>query len=157
MVRTDKEHKVISTMQRAKMGYGSTRRSSGEWRVVSEKVSQKMLQIKTEWRSQVKKKGVEYSRKMKPSVQSHQNMKHPEFLRELDYVGRAHNSSPYVEGRKGMPEGSWKLFWGLLTLPKDCKMCEENVYWGHSGSCGDEKKGSSLYFPPLFKSPSLTC
>ena len=48
MAGTDKEHKVISTMQRAKMGYGSTRRSSGEWRMVSEKVSQKMLQIKTE-------------------------------------------------------------------------------------------------------------
>lgn len=36
---TDKEHKVISTVQRAKMGYRSTRRSSGECGVVSEKAS----------------------------------------------------------------------------------------------------------------------
>ena len=39
MGRTDKEHKVIITMQRAKMGYRSSRRSSGEWEVVSEKAS----------------------------------------------------------------------------------------------------------------------
>ena len=58
--------------------------------------------------------------------------------------------------REGMPE-VLRIILRSPTLPKDCKMCEEYVFWGYWGSSGDGQKGPSLYSPPLFKSPSLLC